>query len=317
MIAKSHARALAFSLLMARTMLRSTSFLCLLSSSALAGSLSTPVVGGTEVPHGTWPDTVAVIGKQGLCSGTLIAADLVLTAGHCIGIEPYAVIVDTIDYTSPGGDRRDVKWARAYPDWESTYDVGILMLENPVAVQPRAVAQACKLAAAMPVQVVGFGLTTEAGIGANTRLHQATIPVVDATCTRDPVCATSVAPGGEFTAGGRGADSCFGDSGGPVFMDTKHGAALIGVVSRATGTESAPCGGGGVYVRADKVVPWIEKQSGRKLVRAKCDGPADDAGAVDDEGGCSAGGGVLESGFAIVFAAMAIASLRRRSKRRS
>ena len=299
---------------MARTMLRSISLVCLLSSSAFAGSLSTPVVGGTAVPRGTWPDTVAVFGKRGLCSGTLIASDLVLTAGHCIGIEPYAVVVDTIDYAVPGGDQRTVKWARSYPAWETTYDVGIVMLEHPVAIQPRAIAKACKLAPATPVTVVGYGLTTVAGDGENSRLHQATIPVVDATCTDDPACAASVAPGGEFTAGGQGADSCFGDSGGPIYFDTKHGPALIGVVSRATGTASAPCGGGGVYVRADKVVAWIEKESGRKLARAACDSPADDGGDEEAGGGCSAGGGVLETGFVVVFAATTIAMLRRRRR---
>ena len=55
---------------------------------ANAGTLDTPVVGGKIVKPGTWPDVVAVLGADGsLCSGTLIDVDLVLTAGHCIGID--------------------------------------------------------------------------------------------------------------------------------------------------------------------------------------------------------------------------------------
>ena len=32
-----------------------------------------PVIGGTAVPAGKWPDAVAVLGAQGACTGTLIA----------------------------------------------------------------------------------------------------------------------------------------------------------------------------------------------------------------------------------------------------
>ena len=296
-------------------MLRTLS-LVLLSSSAFAGSLSTPIVGGTDVPPGRWPDVVAVIGDLGACSGTLIAADLVLTAGHCIGIEPKTVVINSIDWTRPGGESRAVKWARAYPEWQSHYDVGIVMLENPVAVPPRAVAQYCSrsLVADSRLQIVGFGLTTNAGTDANTRLHEASVPVVDATCTGNAACEPSVAPGGEFTAGGHGVDACFGDSGGPAFLDTKQGPALIGVVSRALADWTNPCGGGGVYVRADKVVAWIERVSGRKLLRAPCDRPGDDAGE-GEAGGCSAGSGV-EAIFTLLYGALCIGALRRARRRR-
>ena len=60
-------------------------------------------------------------------------------------------------------------------------------------------------------------------------------------------------------------DACFGDSGGPLYIDVGNGAALIGVVSRGSSSPGEPCGGGGVYVRADKVVAWIQKTTGRKL----------------------------------------------------
>ena len=288
----------------------------LLSSSAFAGSLSNPIVGGTEVPQGRWPDVVAVLGEDGACSGTLLAADVVLTAGHCVAARPFEVVIGSVDLSLPDGDRRAVKWARAYPDWQTTYDIGIVMLENPVAKPPRAVAQSCsrKLVAGLPLQIVGFGLTTKSGTDANTRLHQATVPVVDPTCTGDRACHSSIAPGGELIAGGHGVDACFGDSGGPAYIDTKHGPALIGVVSRAISSWSEPCGEGGVYVRADKVVAWIERVSGAKLLRAPCESPADEA-ADDESAGCSATGG-LESLFALLYAALCISALRRAGRKR-
>jgi secreted trypsin-like serine protease len=304
---------LASALLLPARMLRTSLFALILSSPALAGSFATPVVGGTEAPPGAWPDVVAVLGERGSCTGTLLAADLVLTAGHCIDARPVEVIIGTVDLASNVGERRRVKWARAYPQWESAYDVGVVMLDNPVAARPRAVAHACTSGArwkpGLPLQLVGFGLTTAAAIDQNTRLHQAMIPLVDATCMHDPACAPAIAPGGEFTAGGGGVDACFGDSGGPVYVSTPGGPALIGVVSRGMSTAGDPCGGGGVYVRADKVVAWIEDVTGRKVQRASCDAPADDPGELDDAG-CHAGGRELGGAFIAIFGALVAVTRR-------
>ena len=261
-----------------------------------------PIVGGSKVPAGRWDDVVAVIGATGRCSGTLIAPDVVLTAGHCIEIEPYEVITNTTDLAGPGGDHIAVKWARAYPDWPTRHDIGVLMLEHVARPRPRPIAAAChtnaRLLAGAPLTIVGFGLVTPAGTDANTRLHEATVPVLDPLCAQDPGCEPAVRPNGEFTAGGRGSDSCFGDSGGPAFLDTAAGPALVGVVSRGLALPGLPCGNGGVYVRADKIVAWAQSVTERRFARTTCDGErderADDPGTRDDdEGGCSVthGGG--------------------------
>src|SRR5262245_4544078 len=103
--------------------------LAVFCSSAFAGPLESPVVGGTLAPKGAWPEVVAVVMRDGsMCSGTLLGADLVLTAAHCIEGDPYEVISGSIDLASPEGERRDVKWSRAYPDWRDKYDVGVVML---------------------------------------------------------------------------------------------------------------------------------------------------------------------------------------------
>ena len=257
------------------------------------------IVGGSQVPRGRWPDVVAVMLRDGACTGVLVAPDVVLTAGHCIAGGPYEVLVDTIDYGRPGGERIRVAWARAYPNWEQRYDVGVLMLDQPATfAKPRVVTSACTarplLVPGRRVEIVGFGLATLEGLESNTRLHQASVPITDPTCTSDPSCNPAVAPHGEFTAGGHGADSCFGDSGGPVYIDTQdgHGHALVGIVSRGLALPAAPCGNGGVYVRVDKVTSWIQSVTGRKLDRTSCRGSSD--AAVEDEppdvAGCSATG---------------------------
>src|SRR5688572_14775863 len=111
--------------------------LLLSSSSSLSSSSA---VGGAPVPSGQWRDAVAVLSPTTACTGTLITPDIVLTAGHCIDPAPVYVVVDTVDYVKPGGEPIRVKSALAYPGWEDAYDVGILVLDRPSTITPRAVA---------------------------------------------------------------------------------------------------------------------------------------------------------------------------------
>jgi secreted trypsin-like serine protease len=295
-------------------MLKTISCILVLSSPALAGALDTPVVGGHAAQPGEWPEVALVVAPNALCSGTLVAPDVVLTAGHCIEAHPFEVLVGTTDYSKPGGEKIQVASAIAYPDWQHQYDVGVLVLAHPSTARPRAIAATCTADAHLKdgalVRVVGFGLTTASGTGANTLLEEATLPVTDATCTRDAACNPAIAPGGELAAGGRGTDSCFGDSGGPLYVDVLRNAAVLGVVSRGEANAGQPCAGGGVYVRADKVVHWIEQTTHRTLARTTCSGKGD--GEEPVESGCSAGGELAGGLLLLVVAAWLLALWRRR-----
>jgi MYXO-CTERM domain-containing protein len=289
---------------------------------------SQSVIGGTPVKPGAWPDAVAVLAPNAACTGTLITPDVVLTAGHCIDTGPVVVLVDTIDYGQPGGEPIRVKAAQAYPDWEHAYDVGVILLEHAASSQPRVVAAACSirsgLTADAQVHLVGFGLTTKSGTGNNTRLHEAPIAVDDPTCSGDPACMPTISPGGEFTAGGQGTDACFGDSGGPVYLDTPAGPALVGVVSRGSATMNRPCGEGGVYVRADKVIAWVQRVTHETVQRTRCSGAADEDDAPDSgessdgtretSSGCAASDGAGGT-LVIALGALATAELYRRRRR--
>jgi secreted trypsin-like serine protease len=283
---------------------------------------STSVVGGEPVKPGEWRDAVAVLSDGAACTGTLITPDVVLTAGHCIESDPVAVVVGTVDYGVPGGEPIRVKWSLAYPEWREAYDVGIVVLEHPARVKPRAIAAACSiregLVAGALVHIVGFGLTARSGTGDNTVLHEGEIPVIDPTCGDDAACQPAIAPGGEFIAGGHGVDSCFGDSGGPVYLDTPRGPALVGVVSRASTMTDPPCGNGGVYVRADKVVSWVQRMTHETVERTRCTGAGDadddSAAAAAGNGGCAATHGGVGN-LVIVLGALTVGRLVRRRRR--
>ena len=291
--------------------------LCLVFSNAFA--MEAPVVGGTQVPLGKWPDAVLVVAPTALCSGTLIAPTVVLTAGHCIETHPVEVWTGTVDFGASPGERIPVARALAYPSWEHSFDVGVLVLARAASPPPRAVASTCTADAALvrgaEVQLVGFGLTTESGTGENTALNEAPLAVTDPDCTTAASCQPAIAPRGEFVAGGNGRDACFGDSGGPVYLVTPAGAALLGVVSRGLSDRAdVPCGGGGVFERADKVASWVRRQTGAHLERTHCTGKADDEDdAPDDAGGCSSGG--ASNGALVVLAlGLGLVSVARRRR---
>jgi secreted trypsin-like serine protease len=239
------------------------------------GEQTSAIVGGTNAPAGKWPDTVAVVGGQGACTGTLIAPDVVITAGHCAAINPTQIVANTTNYAQQGGVRVNVTRTTAYPNWENTYDVAVVVLASPVAgVTPREVGTNCTFngfKATTSVHLVGFGATDLQGMAANTVLKEATTAVTDPVCAGGNGCNAGVSPGGEFVAGGTGsADSCFGDSGGPVYLDTPGGPVVIGAVSRGVENAQTPCGGGGIYVRTDKIVQWLETTSGKTIAKDDC-----------------------------------------------
>src|SRR5450755_777674 len=178
-----------------------TTFLFTFSTAALAGSITQPVVGGTTVPAGAYPDVALVVAPMALCTGTLIAPDVVLTAGHCIDTNPKEVLLGSVDYNAPDGEVIPVKSATAYPSWQTQFDVGVLVLDHASKAKPRPIAAACTakdLKAGASVTLVGFGLTTSAGTGDNTKLHEVALTVTDPSCADDPSCAAAVAPNAEF-----------------------------------------------------------------------------------------------------------------------
>ena len=110
-----------------------------------------PVVGGTEATPGRWPDAAALYTAEGTfgCTGTLIAPDLVLTAGHC-GFGMDYVVVGTDDQRDPEqGETVPILESLVHEDHTTTFDIAVLVLESDVQNVTHAVntpSQACTVA---------------------------------------------------------------------------------------------------------------------------------------------------------------------------
>ena len=72
-----------------------------------------------------------------------------------------------------------------------------------------------------------------------------------------------------------------------------------------------PCGSGGIYVRTDKIIDWIEETTGRTIAKDDCglDPATSDADSAEMGGGCSATHGGAGLGLAL-----GLLALRRRKR---
>lgn len=225
----------------------------------------TPIVGGQTASIAEHPWVVYLSDPQGnqFCGGTIVKANKVLTAAHCVqGEAPSAikVVAGRQDTRSSDGTVTGVSRVAVHPQFQNVQkgsDMAVLTLERPVKQSPLPVASSRDKSLYQPgkqAAVLGWGATGENG-SSSTSLRKARPPVVsDEDCTkaygagyvaRAMVCA-GVAQGG--------VDACQGDSGGPLVADGK----LIGIVSWGNGC--ARPGTPGVYTRVAAYGDFIQDQ---------------------------------------------------------
>ena len=208
------------------------------------GSHRQAIVRGTPAPDDA---AVALVARRVrcdeqepmlLCSGALVAADLVLTAAHCLAIfgeeGQYEVFFGAA--LPPAGDGRFVRVARAWshPGYDAdthAFDVALLRLATPVDVPPFALHDVAPRERDF-ARAIGFGETRGGARSSGTRLEGATVVVEVADAS--------------FRAGPAPSMSCTGDSGGPVVID----GALAGI----TVSGDVACESEAVAVRIDAIL---------------------------------------------------------------
>jgi secreted trypsin-like serine protease len=231
------------------------------------------VIGGQEVPPGEFLDCVAVGSDTTWgCTGTLIASNTVLTAGHCAD---FATRVYFGSNVRKKGQVVRVKKRVRHPQYHKSdnNDLMILILEAEVPVAPRRLATKAQIDKATDGRVVGFGHSNAFGTSGYGIKRLVDVPVASAACrgkTKGQTDAMTYGcdPSLEIVAGRPmlAKDGCKGDSGGPFYLLVKKDTWVLGgATSRATKSSMHTCGDGGIYARMDAYRAWIMSIPGVKL----------------------------------------------------
>jgi len=218
---------------------------------ALSGAGEIVGVSAEEPRH---PEVVMVNAVHCMCTGTLIRPDVVVTARHClydcrVRISPPLIEIKEIIIGPTSQSSTRFKVARVVQHDDPNVDLALLFLETPVpsdVATPAKIATSQELRDARGAVIMGYGYNNEGRSGTKMR---------GLTAFYDKDCRSGGCRALEIMAYGSSSDTCYGDSGGPLFISVDGELKLIGATSRAISPRTRPfggrnvaCGFGGIYV---------------------------------------------------------------------
>jgi len=261
-------------------------------SPRIVGPVSPRIVGGTPASPGTWPSLAFIEnslpgGGYYLCTGTIVAPNVVLTAGHCAVDEStmtvyppqqYGVVTGSLDWTDAATRQlRPVSRVVVYPGFlkiagsngelYADGDAALLQLEIPTAAPAMPLASdpgdSGLYASGTAAAIAGWGLTSAGGSTPDQLQWAITVVQSSTYCTQqanddfgalfdsfDQTCA--------IDAPTDAAGTCQGDSGGPLVAASADGGIVqIGITSWAQASCSTTVPD--FFTRTDVLSAWITR----------------------------------------------------------
>lgn len=209
------------------------------------------IVGGTDCTTCEFPASVFIGSGGGFnCTASLVHPRVIITANHCLGGITMAGFGESA-------------WNPAYTvgveycDGHDWFDLAYCVLSEdapPVAMVP--VIMGCEVDELVPgkeIYLAGFGQSDEvSGSGGGTKRWT--------TNTVDSISYDY----GSIYLNGSGTGSCYGDSGGPAYVQLSDGTWRVIAAVQGPHPNAPPlgCGHGGTYTLIHTEMDWIEAGSG-------------------------------------------------------
>lgn len=246
----------------------------LLMSSVLSAHAGDKIVGGEKVTD--LKEVSYFVSLSGVCGGSIIKTNWVLTAAHCAGYFS-KVRGGVLNLRDAGGTEVKVKRVIKHPQYDRrtfSHDFALVELEenidfastglSPVQLATPEFASEGHQDPGVDTTVYGFGNIGQSQSNYTKDLNKVVVPVVTyeeanrAEAYNGQVDETMIPAG--YASGGK--DSCQGDSGGPlVVFDGQNEPVQVGVVSWGEGCAKA--NKYGVYSKVSSAYSWIMETIGK------------------------------------------------------
>jgi secreted trypsin-like serine protease len=246
-----------------------------------ASSAHSSVIGGSVAGHGTFPYMAFVVREEGaevgLCSGTVVSSNLILTAAHCVvdaehgqirDPSTYAVVTGNVEWASPERVVSAVTQIVVNPNYayagefQFWGDAALLQLATPISSPAIRLATSEIWQPGTSAEVAGWGRTSPDQVGPPAQLHYAPT-VVQSTEYCKSKLGTHFHPVGELCAvnpPSYGAGTCHGDSGGPLLALQPGTSEIIEIGITSFGEEDCATTSPSVFTRADFVSTWASNR---------------------------------------------------------